>query len=226
MLVTTNEISDDLDLGHSQKPRGSSVLGRPITRTLETGDFLFQDGDTRATIYRVERGAFCHHMTWDDGRHDVIEFAFPGDIIGFGHLETHISSVQAMVPGAVSVVTPSEFQAALDCDAELAARLTAAADREFDVLRQRAMRFGKGAMVPRVAAFLLALSEASVAEGRDRRFISDNLTCGAAASLLNTDIANLQEALVALEVRGLIARNGKGLDLVDPAGLEALTKRN
>jgi CRP/FNR family transcriptional regulator len=196
------------------------------TRSLETGAFLFQAGDTRATIYRVVSGAFCHYMNWDDGRHDVIEFAFPGDIIGFGHLETHISSAQAMVPSQVCVVSARDFQIALDQDAQLTARLTAAADREFDVLRQRSIRIAKGDIEHRVAAFLLALSAAGATEGRDPRIISDSLTCGAAASLLNVDIEKLASALAALEAKGLIERDGKGLHLIDMEGLEALTQPN
>ncbi len=47
-------------------------------RTLAGGEVLFQAGDTRARLYRVERGALCHYRRWDDGRCEIIEYAFPG----------------------------------------------------------------------------------------------------------------------------------------------------
>jgi CRP/FNR family transcriptional regulator len=81
-------------------------------------------------------------------------------------------------------------------------------------------------MEHRVAAFLLALSAAAMTEGRDPCVISDSLTCGAAASLLNVDIEKLASALAALEAKGLIERDGKGLRLIDMEGLEALTQPN
>lgn len=46
---------------------------------LAAGDVLFQVGDTHARLYRVERGAVCHYISSDDGRHEIIEFAFPAD---------------------------------------------------------------------------------------------------------------------------------------------------
>ena len=226
MLATTEISTPQLET----RPVSERAIHRtPATpngpsRGLDTGAFLFQSGDTRATIYRVEQGAFCHYMNWDDGRHDVIEFAFPGDIIGFGHLDAHISSAQAMVPSKISVVSVRDFEAALDNDAQLTARLTAAADREFDVLRQRSIRLRQGDMEHRIAAFLLALSAASAAEGRDPLVISDSLTCGAAASLLNVDLEGLASALSGLEEKGLIGRDGKDLRLIDVAGLERLTR--
>ena len=124
------------------------------TRALATGDVLFQTGDTHAQLYRVESGAICHYIGWDDGSHEIIEFAFPGDIIGFGHLEAHISTARAVVATTVSLVSEQDFQRALETDGQLAARYAAASDREFDHLRARAIKMGHGK--PLVLARLVA----------------------------------------------------------------------
>ena len=65
---------------------------------------------------------------------------FRGDIIGFGNLEAHISTAQAMVGTEVSLITLQDFAEALKTDAQLSARVAAAIDREFYYLRNRAIQ--------------------------------------------------------------------------------------
>ena len=76
-------------------------------------------------------------MRWDDGHHEVIEFAFPGDIIGFGHLSMHTRTAQAVAKTIVSPISEQEFERLLKSDGQLAARFAVAGDREFDYMRVR-----------------------------------------------------------------------------------------
>jgi CRP/FNR family transcriptional regulator, anaerobic regulatory protein len=178
---------------------------RPLTRLLAAGDVLFQVGDTHARLYRVERGAVCHYISSDDGRHEIIEFAFPGDIIGFGHLDAHISTAQSMVETEVSLVTRNEFKRALEADGQLAARTAVAADREFDYLRARAVNMSHGKPIKRVASFRAALFHMSAPEGRDPTIIPDEVSSGFVAERLHMSIDALSRALKELERRGLVA---------------------
>src|SRR3989337_897378 len=127
-------------------------------RVLAVNEFLFRDGQHRGDVFRVERGALCHYIVWEDGHHEIIEFAFPGDLIGFGHRDAHISTVQAMVETEVSVVSPEEFREGLEADAQLAARVAAADDREFAYGRALAVNASADKPVERVASLIAALS--------------------------------------------------------------------
>ena len=193
-------------------------------RTLAGGEVLFQAGDTRARLYRVERGALCHYRRWDDGRCEIIEFAFPGDIVGFGHLEAHISTAQAMVETVVSTVSTEEFERALAGDDHLAARLSAAGDREFDFLRGRAVASGKDKPVERLASFLAALSHVSADEGRDPMLVTDEISSGFVAEHLDMTIDMLVAALRELEQRGVVRSTANGLRIADLSGLEDLAR--
>jgi CRP/FNR family transcriptional regulator, anaerobic regulatory protein len=193
-------------------------------RTLAGSEVLFQEGDTRARLYRVERGALCHYRRWDDGRCEIIEFAFPGDIVGFGHMEAHISTAQAMVETVVSTISQQDFEHVLACDDHLAARVSAAADREFDFLRERAVASGKAKPVERLASFLAALSHVSSGEGRDPMIVSDDLSSGLVADHLDMTIDVLVGALRELERRGVVRNTGKGLRISDLTALEELAR--
>jgi len=193
-------------------------------RTLSSGEVLFQAGDTRAKLYRVERGALCHYRRWEDGRCEIIEFAFPGDVIGFGHLEAHISTAQAMVETVVSTVTSDDFEQLLGADDHLAVRLSAATDREFDFLRERAIESGKGKPVERLASFLTALSHMSANEGRDPMIVTDEVSSGVVAERLDMSIDALGHALRELESRGMVRPTPKGLRISNLSGLEQLAR--
>jgi CRP/FNR family transcriptional regulator len=208
----------------AEKAKGDNAVQAAAERRLSGGEILFQAGDARARLYRVERGALCHYRRWDDGRCEIIEFAFPGDIIGFGHLDAYISTAQAMVETLVSTLAPEKFEQAVRRDDHLAARLSAAADREFDYLRDCAVAAGKGKPVERLASFLAAMSHMSVDEGRDPMLVCDDLSSGLVAEHLDMTIDILVGALRELEQRGIVRNTDKGLRIFDMSALEQLAR--
>lgn len=192
-----------------------------VLQNVATGAMLFQAGEHR-TLYRVERGAVCHYAVWADGRHEVIEFAFPGDIIGLGHLDCHATTAQAMVDTVVSLVSEEELKEALDRDDRLSFRLTAAVEREFDYLREKTLRHASITPTARVANLLLALSSLNDSEGRNGNLISDDLTAGFVAERLEMSIENLSVALLSLKIHGAVKDTPRGLEIVDMAALHRL----
>jgi CRP/FNR family transcriptional regulator len=203
------------------KPSQASSDTGLVLQTVATGEILFQPGNTR-TLYRIERGTVCHYMLWADGRHDVIEFAFPGDIVGLGHLAHHVSTAQAMVDTVVSLVPEEAFSAALESDDRLSFRLASAVEREFDYLRDRALAAEPAPAAARVANFLLALSSMNGPEGRDPDLISDDITAGFVARQLDMSIDKLSAALLCLKREGAVRDTPGGLRIVDPLTLQRL----
>ncbi|MBZ0209885.1 MAG: Crp/Fnr family transcriptional regulator [Hyphomicrobium sp.] len=194
--------------------------GSTRVRRLARGETLFHSGDKRDQLYRVERGALCHYLRWADGHHEVIEFAFPGDIIGFGHLDVHTSTAQAVAKTIVSPISEDEFEQLLAGDGQLAARYAAAADREFDYLRVRALAGSRSAPAKRVASFLAALSRMGASEGRDPSIIRDEFSSGAVAEHLNMTVDALAGVLRELEARGMVTSVREGLRITDIEALE------
>jgi CRP/FNR family transcriptional regulator len=193
----------------------------PILQHVPTGTILFKLGDQRR-LYRVKRGAVCHYIRWTDGRHDVVEFAFPGDIIGLGHLSTHVSTAHAMVETLVSVVAETDFDRVLAANHLLSLRLTAAVDREFNYLRDEAMNSAKRGPIKRLACYLVAISNMNLKEGREPTLTSGEISSGYVAEELKMSIDTLSAALVSLEKMGLIAATGSRLCILDVAALETL----
>jgi CRP/FNR family transcriptional regulator len=192
-------------------------------RSLARSEILFQTGDKRGKLYRVESGALCHYLRWEDGRREIVEFAFPGDIVGFGHLRSYVSTAQAMVETTVSLVSEKEFDALLDSDGQLAARFAAAGDREFDYLREVTVKADQGRPIERVASFLSALSHMSEVEGGDPALVAGEITSGEVAEHLDLTMDMLVAALRELERRGMVTASANGrLQIRDLPALEKL----
>ena len=207
--------------GQGRTPGRKVPATSPILQTVATGTSLFRSGDERL-LYRVERGAICHYIRWADGRHDVIEFAFPGDIIGLGCLGTHVSTAQAMVESVVSIITETDLNQALGTDHPLSLRLAAAGEREFDYLRDRAMHAARRGPVERLACYLVAISNMNAEEGRDPAHIPEDISSGFVADRLQMSIDSLAMALVTLQSKRLIAATAGGLHILDCHALERM----
>lgn len=223
LIPSTSELAET-SCSVSEVSRGkiSGILRAAAVRSLVRGECLFQEGDRHARLYRVEHGALCHYMHRGDGSHEIIEFVFKGDIVGFAHVNKHVTTARALVLTEVSVVPSQVFAEALKTDGCLAARVAAAADREFDYLRLRAIQSGEGKPTVRVAAFIAALVRISAREGRDPSLIADEISSGVVAEGLNMSINCLATALMELERRGLIQQTPAGRRIVNVELLERL----
>lgn len=198
----------------------SRPSARPGGRLLAAGEYLFDAGDARDQLYRVEAGALCHYISWEDGRHEVIEFAFPGDILGFGFLDRHVSAAQAVSRARVSVVARDAFNQALATDAQLALRVAVTADREFDAVRARAVKSAPRSAVEKTGAYLVAIAGLVGGNSPDACIVPAHDLDHWAAERLGLGAAEFDAALAELESMGLLTRRDVGAVIPDLGALE------
>ena len=210
----------DGSAGNAGQQRGSvNAASTPILLNLSTGAVLFQPGDKRR-LYRLESGAVWHYIRWAHGRHEVIETAFAGDIIGLGTLIHHVSTARAMVATVVSVISEPDLEALLLADDRLSLRHSIAGEREFDFLRDKATSAPMRTPVERLASYLVAISNLNVPEGGELILIPNEISSGFVADRLQMSVDTLSLALVSLEKSGLVAATQAGLRITNIAALE------
>ncbi len=210
-------------VAHPAQLRADQNAGGPEgkRRMIAHGESLFTPGASRRSAYRVESGALCHYVVWPDGTHDVIEFAFPGDIVGLGSLGEHVSTAQAMVDTSVAIISDEELDRALDADAALASRMAAATDREFDFLRRRALQPGLRPVINRLAAYFLAVGGAACRSGDTHLEVGQH-GIAALASQLDVPTAEIEAALANLIARKCVGVRHQSVIILDRDALEAL----
>lgn len=220
-MLTLVESPSTLDPARPLADEAKAVAVNEL-RALAAGEVLFRQGDLRSHVYRVETGAICLYKYRPDGTQDVIEFAFPGDLIGLGYLDSHVSGAQATMETQLSCLPRSALEPTLERTPGLRSRLTAAIEREVAFLKEALVFGGRAKPLERVAALFVTLSRCNTYEGRDPSLITDSLTCGVVAGYLNMSVDFLARQLAELEALGLIAACPGGLRLANLNGLEKL----
>ena len=221
--------------GHERMPRDDkAVAGDPAinpseesdVRNLVVNELLFGIDEPKSKLYVVETGALAVYEPRWNGHRAVIEFAFPGDLVGLGFLNTHACSARATTETRVRCLPLSAQDRLNASDPRTQSRLADAIEREIEFLRESSVRFSRQNPLGRLAAFLLTLSRENEQEGRDPTVLMQPLHCGVVADFLALSIDRLGSLLVQLEQRGMIAPSPpQGLRLTDVEALEKLAGR-
>lgn len=186
----------------------------------DQGQTLFKAGEKRTLAYRVIKGGFCHYAKWPDGQHLVIEFVYAGDIIGFGHYKTYLTTAKALQESEVVEVTETEFNQALSEDPTLDARLSATADREFEIIRQRSIGSKPRPPLQRLASYLSAMAQLGCSSGGSDVQIPQKEGLKVLASLLEIGSSEIRSALANLKKRGLITETSNCIIVKDQKALD------
>jgi len=193
---------------------------------LRRNAMLYRRGEPRTCLYFIEAGVVAllrqppgGHR---GGRQEIVEFAFPGDVLGYGLFEHHTAWAQAVGEVCTQRMPLSALDQILQRDKRAFDRYAEALQREFEYRRNELVNTERR-LVNRVAALLVALSRQNSLEGRDPRVVGDELACGAVAAWLGIDVHALAKALVELQQSGLIELSPPdGVRLSDLARLEHL----
>jgi CRP/FNR family transcriptional regulator len=192
-------------------------------RTLSSGEILFREGDPKVHLHQISAGVVCVYQPRTGRSEEVIEFVFPGDVLGLGYLEHQIYWARALVKSRITCLPLSSLNNIVKCDQRAKQRHAQALHREFAYRRHLFSASNRQKPIGRLAAFLLAVSEFNKDEGRDPTIVTDSLNCGVVGEWLALDFDNLRRALVELQKRRLIEPcDPLGLRLIDRVGLEAL----
>ena len=202
---------------------GQPLMASAPVRALQRNEMLFEAGDLKTHLYRIETGAICIYVTHPNKTREIIEFALAGDLVGMGFLERHATSARAVIDTEVSCLGLDEIDRLTAEDARAKARFDDAVEREFALRRDYVSNTGASRPLVQFAAFLIAVAHQNEHEGRDPTVIDDTLECAVVAGYLGVSVERLAEMLVEFEERGLIQpAPDHGMRIVDMDRLEAL----
>jgi CRP/FNR family transcriptional regulator len=194
-------------------------------RLLGPDEILFETGDIKTCLYRVESGAVALHEQRWNGYHAVIDFAFPGDLVGLGFLDSHACCARALAETKLTRLPLESQSRAIKDNAKAQQKLHEAIEREFEFRRALFVGSCQQSPLKRVAAFLVSLSRMNAREGRDPWMVADACPSGFVAELLGLDVRSLAAHLAELERRGLIEPcPHSGLRLKDVNALEEVAR--
>jgi CRP-like cAMP-binding protein len=127
-------------------------------RRIEAKELLFAEGDAASHLYRIETGAIALYTVLNDGRRQIMGFAYPGDLLGLGIKREHDMNAQAIKPTRVRCLSAASLRQAAAKDPALALKLYEALAAELAATRDLLITTGQRSALERVAGFLLAFS--------------------------------------------------------------------
>ena len=180
------------------------MAGPMLLKNLAANQILFQVGDLRDCLYRIESGSVCIYEPHLNGGRAVIDFAFPGDLVGMGFLRNQTCTARAMVETRIACLPLASMDSLVAGKPRVEAKLAQAIEREFELHKSLLVEAGRQNPIERVAALLVGLSQVNSHEGRDRDVIVAPSQCGPVAGRLELSIDDLAQTLLDLEALGLI----------------------
>lgn len=171
-------------------------------RKLEAKEHVFCEGDPRIHVFRVEDGVVAVYKTLCDGRRQIIDFAYPGDLIGLGALNEHVLSAQATCSAKVRCLSASSLERLAESDASLALKLYKSVCQELSATRSLLVTVGQRSAVERLAAFLLGMYRRSGSRGSATLTLA--MRRSDIADLLGLTIETVSRTLTKLRTSGVI----------------------
>jgi len=223
-VTDTSDRSTDLGeqpttFSSGRNENDSSIPGR----ILSVGEVLFREGDRKCHLEQILAGVVCVYQPRIGRSDEVIEFVFPGDVLGLGYLECQIYWARAVVRTQIKYLSLHSLDRIVEADHRAKQRHAEAINREFAYRRDLFTSSNRRKPTGRVAAFLLAVSQFNKDEGRDPNIVTDSFKSGVVAEWLRLDLDDLQKALAELQMKRLIEPCAPvGLRLNDPRGLQLL----
>jgi len=194
-----------------------------LVRSLARNELLFEAGDLKTTLYRVEAGVLRVYTSRVGAEAEVVEYALAGDVVGMGFLERHAVSARAEVETKVRCFPLDALTDLAARDERTQIRFDQAVRREFAFRRDSLAQSGRSRSIVRLAAFLVALVQQNVHEGRDPELIDDAPNCSVVADYLGLSLDELEANLGELEKRGLIEPANRAVRVTNLTGLESLS---
>lgn len=189
--------------------RPMQATGGEAGRVVGATTVLFHEGDSADTLYEVVTGVFRATKVFPDGRRQIVAFAYPGDIIGFGHGDHYRFDCDALTPARVQVTARGDMLQAMRSRPELGERLLSMAAGEVAAMHDLSVLLGRRSAMERIAGFLISLAARTGKQANDQRICLP--MCRAdIADHLGLTIETVSRNLTKLRSRGVIDLPNRG----------------
>ena len=222
-LATKQEIFDVPPNG----PRGGRTvdqrLRRAAPRVLQAREHVFFEGDAKDHVYLVEKGTVCLYKTLSDGRRQIVDFAYPGDLIGLGAPGDHVFSAQALTLTRLRCLPAGLLHEMARQDPQVGMQLYRVLSDQLLAARDLLLTVGQRNATERLGALLLALSRRNERYDADPARIALPMTRADIADFLSLTIETVSRTFTKLRHAEIIDLAQSSLVIIrDPKALEQL----
>lgn len=177
-------------------------------------------GDTAEYCWRILSGCVRTVKLMEDGRRQVAEFLFAGDLLGLDDLGTHDFGAEAVTDVTLRRYPRRMVEALADSHAALARRLRSMALTNLRNAHERMVMLGRKTAVEKVASFVLEMERRATAPGR--KVVEVPMSRTDVADHLGLTVETVCRILAHLKREGAVVLHRTGVEVLDRAALRAL----
>ena len=185
--------------------------------TVHRSHEIYGQGEPAEYYWRVLSGCVRTVKLVDDGRRQIGEFLWPGDLLGMDDLDMHDSEAEAVTDVTLRRYPRRMVEAVAQRNAALALRLRTMTVVSLRRSHQQIILLACKTAMERIASFLLEMDRHSAAA--DRSFVALPMSRTDIADHLGMTIETVCRVLARLQRDGIVAIVRSGFELRDRAAL-------
>lgn len=204
-----------------------AIVGITVVKTLEKGEYLFQENEPAQGFYVMQKGAVNVHRVNAAGKEQVIHVFRPGESFAEAALATesgYPADARAVEPTQVLLVQKAGFLGLLKRQPELGLRMLGSMSLHLRVLVGQLEDLTLKDVETRLANWLVkrcpnpsSTQPATIELKTAKRVLAAEL--GTVSETFSRTLAKFRE-------QGLVSVRGKFITVLNPAKLEQLLRRN
>ncbi len=173
---------------------------------LDQGDYLYRQGDKFESLYIVRSGSLKSYMTDAEGVEQIVNFNFPGDLLGLDAIEDlcHTTSVRALQPSAICKMSWNDFNKLSQTCSHFYSQCLSMFSREMIHIHHMVMAMGQKGVEQKLAIFLLAISERMETHGFSATEFNLSMPRSDIANFLGVASETVSRELTQLQKDGIV----------------------
>jgi len=173
-------------------------------RTFYPGESLYYEGDDAEYIYQIVEGVVRSSKVLVDGRRQVLNFGYPGEMMGLSHDRFYHSDCDAVSEVKVRVLQKNAHKLDFAETPEFCALLLKNAAAEVNNMQEHFIMLGRKSAIEKIASFLVAIMDRhSEANGCKKCFDIPMMRCDI-ADFLGLTIETISRNLTKIRKMGII----------------------
>lgn len=175
---------------------------------VDRGSLILEQGRANQHLFTVLEGVLIRFRSLEDGRRQIVNFMFPGDLIGlqgaFDEPSSH--SVESLLDARLCLFTRGDFHSLIKEHSRLGFDITWLAAKEESALEEHIVALGRRSAKERVCYLAVWLVERALATGLagDDNLIKLPITQAQVADMLGLSLVHTNRTIKALDREGLV----------------------
>jgi CRP/FNR family transcriptional regulator, nitrogen fixation regulation protein len=191
------------------------------TVTVHRSHAIYRRGDPAELCWRIVDGCARAVTLMEDGRRQIDEFLWPGDLLGMDNLGVHDVHAEAVTGVTLRRYSRRMVEALAQSHVELALRLRVMAATKLRDARRQMVLLDRKTSMEKIASFLWDMDHRSTPTEKNR-FVELPMKQGDIADHLGMSIETVSRLRAQLHHGGIVAALRSGVELRDRAALRIL----